>query len=831
MLPFTVNARMVLDGMAGGDVEYAPCVSHYATYGPYRYERLQAVTAVANATDDYTFELTGYGISAEPEDLTGNEFLVIHVRTKTQYSEIPELDRVRYGNVDLDLRSGHAIVPLARVIDSLTRNRPLAITLVERSLQSELFASSVREMRLSGLDMTSGGGALDSVHRRTVVVSTKGTLTLTFDASDVARKALLMHARTLSKRVRESGMRGKSLVFGSEAFNALLAKDTRIREQAYAAVFGNDRGARFPALPKTRVRDLRLIHDESEFGTRQAADFFLPMPDSSAWGAAYKRFVFNALAADRHMRAVILRLGVSEAAICEAVRAQHAQSGDSLAISDTYLLACRALVAFGTSVAIATEYTADIRAVKVAVDTDAPAATSGPNRQKWSRRLVGVESFDRDALGGMARSADCEDSALVALVAIDELSAIGRDVGDDRMLDDFPLLDCMRKILARYVAFGAGTLVTSAYPRTAMGDGVPDVLPIKYSAEDMQATIGGHSHGLLIPRGAVADMLARGNQVSKADVAAVRGNPAAWEVNLPALFVEGTAPVSALMLPAVEYGPAYRAECVAVYKLRAAFVRHCPVTCAVVRTAGMPHVIDAQSPDRREFTFYREAVHLLSPQLKRINARMAHVCAIDVPSQSRGVDMGRLLRMSDTVGLGYHMASVSNEDMTNVVKPVSATLENMFPAHILFRTVRTKDELPPINAALPHVVTLISRLNQFVPKDVVLGLADRTGMFAEGLDAYMEKHSRASPDTQTQGIIDAHLDKPGRAVCCLVTQAWAIANAGPEKFCAELDAMVARRAESGALGYFFTMERPLPQCLAIIYVHVYVETTPAVDEA
>ena len=269
---------------------------------------------------------------------------------------------------------------------------------------------------------------------------------------------------------------------------------------------------------------------------------------------------------------------------------------------------------------------------------------------------VPVESWDTAAPAGELNTCDCEDSGFGGMAPIKALQSLKAPTSS--------LLRAAQRLLSILHVWGTGSTVTAQYLKDDGSAGTKHVpTPVVGSIEDKDYSEGGHAFAGLESKAKLAAKRLRGlalcpmhptdeprvRQRLEEEIRSAR----AWQKQLPALLLEGTAPGLRFPLPAEETFRGTDREDLFVRRAatKIAFIRACrnklsPAHELLLRFCKMPsqtyEVRAMKNLTQRVSPFYRTILHLLLPDDE--TPQLSQMMAVRTDTRERGVTMGDYMR-------------------------------------------------------------------------------------------------------------------------------------------------------------------------------------------
>jgi hypothetical protein len=323
-------------------------------------------------------------------------------------------------------------------------------------------------------------------------------------------------------------------------------------------------------------------------------------------------------------------------------------------------------------------------------------ATAGVQRYE-------LESFDAVLVWGLVNSGDCEDMSNLGSTILRRIPAAAAAATKAGL--DLPLLQAAARVCATRIVFDVAASVTGAYVNTEgkelSRDEMKQVtdLPRIGDAMDRRAHVGGHCHGTWEGKVSVAARLTKGGADVAKDLPELHAycqQAGVWEGRQPTLVLEGTSSIEPWVLPAGEVAQLAGAHDAQAFEARAttrrAFLKHArtaaPALFERFRLEGLSYYTAMPATgdeDRRVSSFYRGLVHLVAPDLYRMNPRYGQVTAVQMTGRTRGIEMGTYLRASATstdthdVALIPTFGSISRAQWDTHIRPVMAAVQHQMP--------------------------------------------------------------------------------------------------------------------------------------------------------
>lgn len=264
MLPFTLHARLKLDGLAGGDYEYKPRATHYGTYGDHGYYK--SVDLDLDTNNETHLCIDGYTLPA-PGDIDGNEHIVMHVLANTDHSGVKQLDVLRKGHQATDTRIGEVAIPLGLLLETAMEGKPLKLPITNSIFRDHAFEEKLR----SNKNKTDP----QALYSKSNDEFTKGSMLV---YADFANAPIDAHMNAIVQKMQDGEKEGGPLVFQTKRF-ALLARKAieEIHMRAYIKAFGvpyKEDKALYPIEKRAKLEDLILVSNKQDFGEQLPVNFF-----------------------------------------------------------------------------------------------------------------------------------------------------------------------------------------------------------------------------------------------------------------------------------------------------------------------------------------------------------------------------------------------------------------------------------------------------------------------------------------------------------------------------------------------------------------------------
>ena len=374
-------------------------------------------------------------------------------------------------------------------------------------------------------------------------------------------------------------------------------------------------------------------------------------------------------------------------------------------------------------------------------------------------------------------------------------------------------------------------------------------LPVFGDAVDTASSVAGHLHGLWLALVQMALALQRAGHDLERDLpplAKALREAAAWEFHVPVYVLEGTGGIEPMVLPTGEWSandPQMMAQMKATRTLYETAAKVAPTLVANARFRGLGFYDAPQEPDRRLSTFYRGVSMLMSRKLMAMNPLYGVVAFINCKTQTRGLDIGAVLRDMgkpdggpQAVGLVSAFASdptIGRAVWDAEVEPLIACLMNQMPLSVYGRFLPAQTARPArtraptaLESALPerataaealarigHPLTLrtLLAMEQCPPAELGLALDRHSAGLALALKSkpLAHRHTLRGADPTIVPVTKTPLVDARTAV--LTTQPWQLQQPGvAQKMIAELEALKKRGLITS---YVLARNRPLSQCL------------------
>ncbi len=870
-IPFTIHAKFRLDGLAGGDYEYTPLLSHYGTYDDHGI--VKKTNLALDHNEEIQLVIKGYSLR-KLADIDANERVVMHIITKSNHSGVKALDMLRFNRRPISMRSGQMMLPLRDIVESALTKEPISKALDNPLLMRQLLGEALEEhaKSKSNIPVTSEirhEYIVDSIRK-----ATKGSVIIRseFDPS-VSQKTLKTYLRTIDAKIAAGEEENGPLVIDTERFYRLSSyamNDIHLSEylKAFGEPFHEDI-AKYPVTKNAKLEDLVLVTDRQDFGDRLPVCFFQSRAPNKRTGV-YAGTAEDARFANAMVTSSLVHFNMSPTVFEAAVKSI---GEDGTQMNHDILKSCCALAVYGTLPANSVEYASDesiphkkyLHDMQPITVKPLTLATAEKAEETGDPNIKPLEIFDHGTRTGEMDTDDCDGEDATCTSIYDVMPDIAK-AGDPIETSH---LQHMSKLREYYEICDVGALATASYPDTE-GKSSAELrnfeLPKRFEQRDLDANISGHCHAMAIPSVKIERMIANGGLNGKDFI--LRGRiPKPVEFQLPTQILEPTGPVSSLVLSAEEYGPQYQSEFRAVRELKHAMVESCPTLLSTHRMTGTAFYEKKQDPERRVSMFYREVLHLIVPRLYEHNPQMAQFQVVDMRTGKRGVDYGTLLRDDGTnIALVSHLANVPREKLDRELVPIMNTLSNLLPATTLLRTQSAN--VPPMETAvvmkqdqmsfatqvsaqvefrdletmspMPMFNQAMGRVGHLMSESTVISLSQYRNVDARLIDESMERHSigmqkrnltlqglvlavadrfEVTEEHEARRIIRENIDRKDRTVLTLHSQSWRLASADTTSMAKELASLKQRKLISG---YVFWSDQPIAQCSDVVTLALFV---------
>ncbi len=860
MARVSFKIRLNLDGLVPDPFEFDPCIVFWTSFGNGRFGKKTSLTPVQQRGDE-PVELVGC-VLPPLKELRGDEMICFNIFAETRLSGMPDLDAINADYATYTATCGLFDVSLETLLHAAVHGTALQMPIRDPRLR-EIFSS----------DKASTKGEVESL-----------------EVTVVPRDSAAAYATRLEMlRRRSERDPSQPLLLGTQRWSATAKRG----EAAIARHYGNAflgtpenpapyRGAlnascaglHLPFFVSERGTTLPMVY----FSSRNSPMFRAPgstMHETPDYLETHEsRAFYNETA-----RNIFASVGLSEkGAIAALGRQLDAPAGTT----EIYPMTVRALEgtsrflqAFGNSL----QYRSDMRTPSAKYLAEQAASGERPRETFRSRKqercanafhkhyFAGkdgaadapdinqmCESMDSLGVAGVVNDDDCEGSADPPKAVYYDILPPGRNQVGIARLKDHPLLFNMARMLERFDAAGIGASATNAFydPRahkenvTYMGHIYDRVTPVVHV--NAWAANGGINLKERVP-----EFFNR----TAADGTTVTQEPDAWEPALPPLLVEGTSGGSPFVMPAAEVHPSYATQTQALRELgRAVNAAGAPPATppgAYYSTIGTVFNIkdlpkfDATPADKsaRLSDFYHAEIHYLSPKLAELDPRLSQFAFVDTSTNTRGVLVDKISRLSPDVGLYAPYVHMSDAELKDVID-VGATIKNTQPAMVMarFPPIAKEDEASSLVSAFG---TTMLRVSHPLSDASVAALSDLklpkrpSGNTWAAFHSALDNHSagirkraavgygnnKASSSASVMGAegvekLQEHLDRPDRAILSMTTPAWRLANADMRKIDSELKELYDK---GHIVGHAFWRDRFLQQCPDQVTLALVVDTT------
>jgi hypothetical protein len=329
-----------------------------------------------------------------------------------------------------------------------------------------------------------------------------------------------------------------------------------------------------------------------------------------------------------------------------------------------------------------------------------------------------LEDFNACPVWGMVLTGDCEDMALLAIMMIMALLAVGRDVDRDVLARTCPLVHSLLRVLAFYEPVLVHGAVTSQFVDSS-GEVLKNealrgmkALPNVHSPEFVKQRKGGHMWGECdSERNGLEQLVLHESHHTGIPPAAMSRlrelRDIAWLKHFPKIVFEGTAPNESWILglgEVVRCSPAgkewHGKRIAAQHKFLSQVVgKHIPVLLSIAHFEcpsyywGKPDDADSSVSN-----FYRYVTQLVRPTwVEKYGPKYGTLTPVMTDGRgrmTRGVEMGTWLRAAldsqkrpgnvqsaklDLVGITPTFGFITDQEWREIIVPVTECILNQMP--------------------------------------------------------------------------------------------------------------------------------------------------------
>jgi hypothetical protein len=444
----------------------------------------------------------------------------------------------------------------------------------------------------------------------------------------------------------------------------------------------------------------------------------------------YKRTLKQAQFFEKLAHSAASSLGLRVQQVVRAIDQQLTQSHSDESLREDFYLALEVLNIFAAGTANCIYYTKDMRYPNRRTALAEHGGKLPPMRNLEARKAAEangggddldelyqmLEDFNACPVWGMVLTGDCEDMALLAIMMIMALLAVGRDVDRDQLAKTCPLVHSLLRVLAFYEPVLVHGAVTSAFVNSS-GEELKNeairgmkALPNVHSPEFRKQKKGGHMWGECdSERNALEQLVLheQGATLPPAAMARLRElREIAWLKRFPKIVFEGTAPNESwiLGLGEVVHGGSphgwHGKRIAAQHKFLSQIVgKHIPELLSIAHFEcpsyywGKP-----EDPDSSVSNFYRYVTQLVRPtwveKYGPAYGTLTPVMTNGRGEMTRGVEMGTWLRGAldasnrpgnsksanlDLVGVTPTFGLITNQEWKDIITPVTECVLNQMP--------------------------------------------------------------------------------------------------------------------------------------------------------